>query len=248
MVDPNSFNDAVALQLAAVNSEPYKIQSELSELLVSYYTFDKNHHELRNLLSAAQDPEAFYDLWVMDKQKEQEEVMREVSRLLHNFLSSAMTLVAHTRNTLRRLYGDTEFWTEYQDEVRKRFSENTLHHFIQELRNYSLHYRLPLAAARVSLVQHAEPDMAYLLERDELLGQSFDWKKAMGFLEEAEEEIILKKVIDEYHAEARDFRVWLERRIEAIHSEEFAWLSQMHKRHQELLEPMRRKRRQMMGK
>ena len=56
-------------------------------------------------------------------------------------------LVAATRVFVNEHYEDTDLLREYNDRVKRDFSEAPLHRFLQDLRNYTLHYRLPATRA-----------------------------------------------------------------------------------------------------
>ena len=75
----------------------------------------------------------------------------EVTRTLHNFVASALTLVDTTRVVYDELYAPKNTLIEYQDEIDSRFIKDGNAQFIKGLRQFCQHYRLPLVMARVGL-------------------------------------------------------------------------------------------------
>ncbi|QTE30916.1 hypothetical protein [Pengzhenrongella sicca] len=71
-----------------------------------------------------------------------------VLRLLMNFVSSAMTLVDHTRNLLRKYEGGS-FWSEYESKKAKMV-EAPVVVYVKTLRNYMLHRGNPVVASAFS--------------------------------------------------------------------------------------------------
>ena len=68
---------------------------------------------------------------------------REVVRLLHDYVAAAFSLVDATRVFVNEHYTDTGLLRVYNDRLKRDFSEAPLHRFLQDLRNYTLRYRLP---------------------------------------------------------------------------------------------------------
>ena len=71
------------------------------------------------------------------------QVYKEVNRLFHNFLSSAKTLIEHTRIFMDTHFKNTSVNKEYTHKIKMEFSQDDLSRFIQDLRNYMLHQGLP---------------------------------------------------------------------------------------------------------
>ena len=219
-------------------SKAYKIQMRLELLVVNYQVFKRNYKELEKLITAVQSPESFYRLWVQGKEREMQTVLQELTRLLHNFTASAKTLIDHTRALIFSWYHDHEFLTEYQDEINRRFKGNELAVFIEDLRNYSLHYRLPLANAVFEYHQAShgqEPIMSQTIffKKDALLQWS-SWKKGRDFLSKCDDKIPILAIVQQYQEMVSDFHRWMHGRLSEIHSDELQWLNDMFIKIQEL--------------
>lgn len=151
----------------------------------------------------------------------------EVTRGLHNYVASVMTLVEHTRIFARETYEKTQFWTEYQAAINARF-ESPLPHFVQDLRDYTLHYRLPMTGASTSWKQGEE----HLKTRIMLDVESFrDWngwspqarENLKGLAKDAE----LLEIIEAYFFTVQGFYQWLAKRQAELHREELAEVRQL---------------------
>ncbi|MBR0748233.1 hypothetical protein JQ582_30305 [Bradyrhizobium japonicum] len=105
--------------------------------------FRGNTNQLLNLLASLTDPLEYSALLAAKDLEKSHEVMREVSRLFHNFLAAAMTLVDHTRVFVDEYYLGTQVKREFSDRVNRTFANNPLTRFVQDLRNYMVHRGLP---------------------------------------------------------------------------------------------------------
>jgi hypothetical protein len=74
-----------------------------------------------------------------------------LTRLFHNYLAGAATLLDHTYTLIEESYQGTNFADEYQERVNQRFQISLVPHFIEDLRNYMRHEGLPLALAELSV-------------------------------------------------------------------------------------------------
>lgn len=86
----------------------------------------------------------FKKIWEVDVNN-LDEIIYEFSRLLINFVSMAKAVVDVNRVLVREWFGETVFLNRYQNEVDKRFANNPLVAFVHDIRNYALHYFLPIA-------------------------------------------------------------------------------------------------------
>lgn len=121
----------------------HKIISKLRSLDVSRYVYNKNFQQLVKLLRAYEDPKNALEIWSDENRAIQDRFHLEVTRLLHNFVASAKSLVEHTRRIYRDLYESDGTFSDYQAEVNKSFSTNPLVRFVEGLRTYCLHFSQP---------------------------------------------------------------------------------------------------------
>ena len=112
---------------------------------------------------------------------------------------------------------------EYNKEVESRFIGNPLTGFIEDLRNYALHYQLPFTAGRY---RPADGDAAlrFILHSEQLQEWSNWSPKGSPFLDLYPKEIVVRNLAADYFKEIEAFQHWLFTRIEQIHQDELAWL------------------------
>ncbi len=158
-------------------------------------------------------------------------ILREITRLLHNLVASAKSLVDHTRRFINAWYSGTDFLEEYQQEVEKRFVGNPVAGFVEDLRNYTLHYQLPPATALFEVRNELESKeqiatQTIVLNKADLLQWS-NWDKGKPYLEVADDRIVVQEIIGQYIQAVQAFHQWMRSRLMEIHAEELKWLAEM---------------------
>lgn len=116
----------------------------LENLELSHYTLNANYREL---LAAY---ELYMKDWSIVKPENREklsEFLKELSRLLHNYLASFSSFIDHIRVFLRRL--ENQQLNKGYDVEKKKVKIIEKTQFVKDLRNYSLH--IQLATVRVVL-------------------------------------------------------------------------------------------------
>lgn len=141
-------------------------------------------------------------------------------RYFHNFLAAVKTMVEHTRNMMRSDLIAEEHRLEYQEEVKNRFSDN-ISKFMEDFRNYTLHYGLPKIAHVCSI-----PDEKWQVALN--LGELHDWdgwtSRSKEFMREHPEQIRLSWLVGTYQEKSMEMHEWLIRsftRHYGQHFEEF---------------------------
>jgi hypothetical protein len=212
--------------LDKLNSVPeYKLLLRIKSLDASLYVFQRNFEELKNLLLKHSNVREAIRLRGVGKKPEMRVSLYEITRLLHNFVTSAKSLIEHARVIYREIYKGGEEFPEYQKEVDKRFSNNPLAQFVEDLRDYCLHYELPT----ISSVLHFSslsptPVFESRIElKIEELNKYSKWSHlAKKYLASQNKPVNLLNVTDEYYALVKDFHNWFQLRQKEIHSQEFA--------------------------
>lgn len=201
--------------------------------------FDRNAHELRTFLRDAVKPENTY---LFMRREEGVVILREIIRLFHNFVASAKMLIDNMRPLIRKWYKNTSFLTAYELEVKRRFVNNKLSFFIEDLRNYVLHYSLPVTTAFVRVTidpaTGQQNEVAHITLNKESLLLWKNWDKGKAFLKQADNEIDLLAIVESYYTQVIEFHVWMHDAFDKFHAEEFAWLDMMEHRIKELLKPL----------
>ncbi len=144
-----------------------------------------------------------------DEQISPWEKFREPSRLILNALAAAGSLVEHTRTNIKRAYGSHSFWIEYQESARATFANSELSQFVHGLRNYTLHDRLPITSARITLDVAESQPLRFLLKRDTLLNGERWTAPGRAYLGSQPEEFPVMDVLIDYIKMVNDFYEWL---------------------------------------
>ncbi|PXA03899.1 hypothetical protein DDZ13_09675 [Coraliomargarita sinensis] len=126
-------------------------------------------------------------------------------RYFHNFLAAVKTMVEHTRNMMRSELISEDHRNEYQEELKELFSDD-LPKFIEDFRNYTLHYGLPKISHVCSL-----PEEKWQVILD--LKQLHDWDKwtsrSKRFMKEHPDQIRLSWLVETYQEKALTMHQWL---------------------------------------
>jgi len=226
----------IALSQEVHNSNAIKYEGRIKTLGVNFYVFNRNFQELKKLLEAVKNEERMLDLWNLRNRHQLEIAINEILRLLHNFLASAKSLIDQTRVVIRNWYKDTEFLKEYKAQVHSRFVNNSLTGFIEDLRNFNLHYSLPITNATLSVkitdpkTGQGEATFSFALIKSELLIWKGWTEKGKTFLNTAIDKIDVELLVDDYYKQIFDFHSWLINRLQEIHKGDLEWLAQMRRK------------------
>ncbi|MEW6085972.1 MAG: hypothetical protein AB1607_15375 [Chloroflexota bacterium] len=198
-------------------SAGFRVQNELELLSDNFYAFDINYKHWKKYLSNFKNTESLLKLWDQKNRAGFMLTLNELTRLLLNFLASATSLVSVTRNSVPIWYQHTDFAKEYEVKKEKLAKDDECR-FIEDLRNYSQHHRLPFARGKMQLRTN-ELTGQFVLNRNML--NSWDgWAKGKTFLKGRNEDVDLESLIDSYYNKILDFHKWIFARIQEINSEE----------------------------
>jgi hypothetical protein len=214
-----------------LQSEALQTHYFLRELHTNHYVVVRNFRELHQFLQMAQSPEAFPGLWAAGKRTELEQPMSEVTRLLLNFITAAAARTNSSRRMIKRRYKGQPFLDLYQQVVDHRIKGKPVVGFVEDLRNYSLHYALPLAGAywRYEQDPHTEASthtQSFTLRKEGLLSSGFEWSETKGqpYLTQADENIHIQDFAVEYFVIIHNFQAWIEQTLHERHRNELEWL------------------------
>ena len=196
--------------------------SKINNLKCSEYIFRVNFGAIYSYFELIENPKVFIHLWDIKKRERVSSLLLEISRLLNNFLSAAKALIDHTRVFVADVYEDHPFYNEYNQEIKEKFSNQEQSAFIQGLRNYSLHKKIPIIGAKLDLGTMGQNTITHSIHLDKKSLQQWDgWNKtAKLFIEKQNEHIDLKNIVTDYHQLIRVFYDWFYGRIKEIHKDE----------------------------
>lgn len=194
----------------------------------NYYVYQQNYFQFEQYLRELQDDQISGDVWVIGKEDLLAVRVREVMRLFHNYVAGVKSFVDHSRNLMKLNYSNSPFMSEYEAEKNKRFSNNPLAGFVEELRNYILHYQHPFSIVQIMTenvgnLGENSPSHKIFLYRDDLLEWDGWTKKGKPFLVTAPEKIDLLTEIAHYHQNVQAFYEWIFEKLGELHKEEIAW-------------------------
>jgi hypothetical protein len=199
----------------------YALVTQLQGFSVSIYTFDKNFQDLAKLISfLAEDPRAEALFWLRNRDQLML-AMRDIIRLIHNFVAAALSLIDHTRRLYEKLYADTNEFSDYQSRVSSEFAHDPLSQFVKCLRQYCQHYKAPNLDVTTSWEQGNEkPTRTFNLLKVDLT--SFDgWSAtAKKYLDAVVEKVSVLELTTEYRDKVIDFYEWFQSRQKEIHADE----------------------------
>ena len=154
------------------NSKGYKLDSSAYELENSFITMVYNFAELEQVCNNV-------PVFTVEQKRngKSRKFLINVLRVFSNYLTSVTAFTSHTRNFIKKNYGETNnaFDGKYQREIDKKFKNNELSQFIEDLRNFYQHYA-PLPIGIVSKVNSDKKFYSILIIAKEEIKKS-DYKK-----------------------------------------------------------------------
>lgn len=209
-------------------SEGERVSWKIEELHATFFIFSGNRKQLLTAIHAFEHPTNMSQLWRVENRPTLRNFQREIARLLHNYLASAVTLIDHTRIFTCDLYKDKPFYEEYKSKRDDTFKISELAGFIKGLRNWMLHKGLVPVVARLSGTGPTKsPISSMVLSLDKL--KSWDrWDaRAKAYLTGLNSDPELNKVVSAYGGLVESFYLWLENRVLDLHSSAFKELDEL---------------------
>jgi len=204
-----AFEELQVLRANVADSPGAPLSDELGAVARTYRLWQENALEfVRFLARFDEDVTARLELWQVENREGFNAFLDEVDRLLHNYLAAASTLRDHTR-CLWQQYppSDPALVAEYDERVRELFAESPMAQFVQGLRNFSMHSKLPLVQGRFTWSVDGGEHQTVVLPKASLL----EWDRwnvlAREFIE-SRHEFDLRAVLAEYSAVVDDFNQW----------------------------------------
>jgi hypothetical protein len=189
----------------------WTVRAEIAAYERSLRVFVGNDRELAGFLGEAQEPANAVQLWAVENREGFEHFLDEFDRLLHNLLSSAVTLRDHARRLRRKLLpaepGDDRD-DQYQARIDTDFVQSPLAQFVEDLRHFTLHRRLPVATGGLSVVPGESFETRIILHPSDLLKSSGWGALAKRYIESAGDEIVIADALREYRPIVVDFHEW----------------------------------------
>lgn len=197
----------------------FQLIEKIRHFSLSLEIFNGNFHDLNEFINTHNDPIKSINLRGVNNREILFAFQRQVIRLLHNYISSAISLIDHTRVHYKDLYEKNDKFPEYQNEIDNKFVNNELASFIKGLRHYSIHYRTPGVYTSTSYTMNSLTVSLRLRNKDLLTFTGWS-APARKFIDASIADIDLGEVINSYHLLINDFYQWFQNRQLQIHSSE----------------------------
>lgn len=201
----------------------------------SFNVFQMNTLELIEAVQKIKDPDQGIFLMMENNREAGLQAHRELNRHVHNFVSSSLTLVEHTRVFMRKYYAGTKLFETYEMQVMITFAKSPVAQFVQGLRNYMLHKGLPNSGMFIKFGANSgaiETGVQY--DTVDLLDWK-DWRPlARAYLEQAGEHLDIYEFTLEYLALVNQFHEWLDATLEMHHHSDLEELRQLQAQLQEI--------------
>jgi len=183
-------------------------------LLISYSVFVGNYRELTERLKLVENPHVAINLWTVKLDVEFEKVRDEVTRLLHNFLASALSLLDHIKVHMEKLYEGSDLFAEYTSRRREHVFSTPVYRFVYDLRQYAIHNKLPLVGRIFSFHKTRGIRISYFLDVGELKrSKKKRWSaEARQYMDTYGGQLPLRQLAMEYFPVMNEFYKWLRKR------------------------------------
>jgi hypothetical protein len=213
------------LEEKMLGTEGYRIGMRIRALNASFNIFYQNYFILNDVLSEIGKPGSLVSTFAKQDIESLDKFNSTVALVFHNFLAGAKTLVDHTRVFKNDLYKGTDFEREYQNRVSKDFVRSPIVQFVQRLRNYTLHTRLPVTTARIHIKKVGPQRQAKLSGSISLdVGKLREWDgwtaKSREYLDAQGDKVEIKTIADQYFSVIRAFCDWFGMRQSQLHHRE----------------------------
>jgi hypothetical protein len=185
--------------------------------------FKRNYEELLTFLDYLCAPSVAFSYSRVEEKWLWHDDMSEITRLFHNFVAAALSLIDHTRVLYKDLYESSNELPEFQRRIDVHFAKHPLTQFVIKLRQMTQHYRLPSIENYTSMSNInrdglvGETSIQMRLKTDDL--RQFDgWNNAASrFLDKAGDHINLRNIITDYYAHVNQFYEWFDQRQRELH-------------------------------
>ncbi|MHB1635017.1 hypothetical protein [Acidiferrobacter thiooxydans] len=227
-------NNAAHLRRTIVESAGSEYLNRVHQRSFSLNVFQMNAVELVEASQRVKDPEQGMALMLEKNREAGLQAHRELNRHVHNFVSSALTLVEHTRVFMREHYAGTDILETYYAQVKQIFAQSPVAQFVQGLRNFMLHRSLPNSNMFMEFTTDpgtddgsgtieigVRYDTASLLDWD-------GWSTvARTYLMQAGQNLDIQEFAQEYLTLVNQFYGWLDATLETYHHSDLLELSRL---------------------
>jgi len=210
----STFRDFTAT-LKAIDSLPGGIiASELESVYLSLTIFVDATYDLLASINFFKGESERPDFWHRTKKSGFETLEVRIQRGVFSATMAAMALVDHSRRFSGKY--PVEF---YREKITEYFSENTLHRFVQNFRNYMTHFRI---AKSNWVVKHDKQGRSvFFLLTQEDLNKWNGWDNlSKTYIANNPDGVNVEGLFNEYSTKVRDFHDWFRSQVWQKYSDE----------------------------
>jgi hypothetical protein len=223
------------VHLSIDQTEGGKIWNNLKELDDTIWIFSTSAAELIDEICVFGERSKATDFWDKTNEKNSELYVREVKRRLYYCTSAVMTLVDIARNFSRRCHVDG-----LQDKRNEIFSTPGLHEFLQNLRNFSTHWRIAQANWQINFDRQSGVRTAhFIIAKEELLAWDGWVVKAREYIQQSGDSIDLLKVFTQYKKHVQQYYNWHKGAVLDQHASSLQRFFEYKRMHEGLLQYMK---------
>lgn len=220
---------------ALENSKGKEIHLQLRGLDQTKIILYRNYFLLLQLDKLIQNK---IELLELRNREQMSDFQLELARNLHNYLASVKSLVDHTRVLKRKLGLDKNFENLYEQQRKKLLGTDTIV-FIQQLREYVLHYSLLPSGIQVDIADNNDSEKITLILNTRTLKEFSNWKaESIRVLEKYPKNIDIFNLIEEYQNSVNTFYEWFYDQMETIFQKELAEFDRLAKEYMDYHEKM----------
>ena len=231
-----SYNKLLEASKELDHCEEMNLVKKIRTVSFSLYALESNHNDLIRYIQPTLNQPNLPLVAFKTVNLQLDTARKEVGRLLSNFSAAIMALVDCARRLYNSLYRDNNLFPDYNERVKEVFGNDLLHGFLQELRNYFIHYEVPQGLVKLSKPNPAKQEfkVATVLSISTLRNSGWDWNnKAKQFFNECiEDDLDIVSLTTQYRDKAVTFYNWFNERCLEIHKVELARLTQKQQRFQ----------------
>jgi hypothetical protein len=206
------FDELQARSAACGQLPGWRIRADVYALDRSLRIFLGNARELERHFEAHASETETLRLSDRSRPENLDAFLNQVDRLLHNYLAAAMSLRDHSRQIASRRLPpcDEDNYAEtYRDGIDAVFAKLPAAQFIQGLRNYTMHRRIPVTQGQFRLTREKRFTSTVILPTSQLLAWDGWNPLARKLIADAGDAVALSDVLFVYTGAIRQFHRWL---------------------------------------
>lgn len=218
-----------------INCDGFKIRNQWKNITLSKDIFVDNYYELKKTLK-------FYEDKMFEINKDKEKLYtfyRRVNKDLHNFVSSNSSLICHARRITNKIYEDKDEMKKIHIDLKNKiFASDEICIFMNDLRNFSVHYSIPIKTMNFSVSISSGVKCKIGFDYG-VLSEYENWKNlSKGVLEKIKTgKISLNEIVVSYFEKVEDFYLKLEGYQENFFKKEFFEYEVMRNRYNKSMKP-----------